>query len=79
MVVTSNRVQALDAGLFLSQGIDPAGKHVLVLKSSVHYRGAFEPLASRIVEIDTPGLSNADLSQYAYRHVRRPIFPLDVM
>ena len=77
VVVTSNRVQALDAGLFLSQGIDPARKRVLVLKSSVHYRGAFEPLASRVVEVDTPGLSNADLSRYAYRHVRHPIFPID--
>jgi microcystin degradation protein MlrC len=77
VVVTSNRVQALDAGLFLSQGISPSRKRVLVLKSSVHYRGAFEPLASRVVEVDTPGLSNSDLSRYPYRHVRRPIFPLD--
>jgi microcystin degradation protein MlrC len=79
VIVTSNRVQALDAGVFLSQGIDPSRKRVLVLKSSVHYRGAFEPLASRVVEVDTPGLSNADLSRYPYRHVRRPIFPLDAV
>ena len=79
IVITSNRVQALDAGLFVSQGIDPRRKRVLVLKSSVHYRGAFEPLASRIVEVDTPGLSNSDLSRYPYQHVRRPIFPLDSM
>jgi microcystin degradation protein MlrC len=77
VVVTSNRVQALDAGLFISQGIDPSRTRVLVLKSSVHYRGAFEPLASRVVEVDTPGLSNSDLARYPYRHVRRPIFPLD--
>jgi microcystin degradation protein MlrC len=77
VVITSNRVQALDAGLFMSQGIEPRRKRVLVLKSSVHYRGAFEPLASRIVEVDTPGLSNSDLSRYPYQHVRRPIFPLD--
>jgi len=79
VVITSNRVQALDAGLFRSQGIEPSRKRVLVLKSSVHYRGAFEPLASRVVEVDTPGLSNADLSRYPYRHVRRPIFPLDAV
>jgi microcystin degradation protein MlrC len=77
VVITSNRVQALDAGLFLSQGINPSRKRVLVLKSSVHYRGAFEPLASRVVEVDTPGLSNSDLCRYPYQHVRRPIFPLD--
>jgi microcystin degradation protein MlrC len=79
VVITSNRVQALDAGVFISQGIDPKRKRVLVLKSSVHYRGAFEPLASRVVEVDTPGLSNSDLSRYPYQHVRRPIFPLDTM
>jgi microcystin degradation protein MlrC len=79
VIVTSNRVQALDAGMFRSQGIDPTRKRVLVLKSSVHYRGAFEPLAARVVEVDTPGLSNADLLRYPYRHVRRPIFPLDAM
>jgi len=77
VIVTSNRDQALDAGVFLSQGIDPATTRVLVLKSSVHYRAAFEPLAARVVEVDTPDLSNSDLSRYAYRHVRRPIFPLD--
>jgi microcystin degradation protein MlrC len=79
VIVTSNRVQALDAGMFRSQGIDPTRKRVLVLKSSVHYRGAFEPLASRVVEVDTPGLSNSDLSRFPYQHVRRPIFPLDAM
>ncbi|MCC7368609.1 MAG: M81 family metallopeptidase [Chloroflexi bacterium] len=79
VIVTSNRVQALDAGMFRSQGIDPGRKRVLVLKSSVHYRGAFEPLASRVVEVDTPGLSNSDLSRFRYQHVRRPIFPLDPM
>lgn len=79
VIVTSNRVQALDAGVFLSQGIDPTRRRVLVLKSSVHYRAAFEPLARRVVEVDTPGLSNADLSRYRYQHVRRPIFPLDAV
>jgi len=79
VIVTSNRVQALDAGMFRSQGIEPSRKRVLVLKSSVHYRGAFEPLASRVVEVDTPGLSNADLSRLPYQHVRRPIFPLDTL
>ena len=74
--------QAVNAASILaviSQGIDPSRKRVLVLKSSVHYRGAFEPLASRVVEVDTPGLSNSDLSRYPYQHVRRPIVPLDAM
>ena len=75
--MTENRVQALEAGVFLSQGIDPAAKRVLVLKSSVHYRGAFEPLARRVIEVDSPGLSNSALERFPFRHVRRPIFPLD--
>jgi hypothetical protein len=36
-------------------GIDPAAEKILVLKSSIHYRAAFEPLARAILEVDAPG------------------------
>jgi microcystin degradation protein MlrC len=48
-----------------------------MLKSRIHYRAAFKPLASHIVECAGAGVTNADLSVYDYRHVVRPIYPLD--
>jgi microcystin degradation protein MlrC len=39
---------------------------------------SFMPIASRVIEVDTPGLSNPDVLRLDFKHVRRPIYPLDV-
>jgi microcystin degradation protein MlrC len=58
-------------------GIDPLAEKILVVKSTIHYRAAFEPIAHEIVEVDAPGLSSSNLARFRFQHVRRPIFPLD--
>jgi len=77
VIVTERRVQALDAAIFRSQGIEPADKHIVVVQSAVHFRGAFAPIAARIIEVDTPGLLSTDLTRFDYRRINRPIWPLD--
>lgn len=44
---------------------------------TIHYRAAFEPIAHAILEVDAPGLSSSNLGRFDFKHVRRPIFPLD--
>ena len=58
-------------------GIDPLAERLLVVKSAIHYRAAFEPLAHAIVEVDAPGLSSSNRARFDFTRVRRPIFPLD--
>lgn len=77
VIVCERRVQALDAAIFRSQGIEPRSKAVLALKSAVHFRGSFAPIATRIIEVDTPGLTSIDLRRFPYRRLPRPIWPLD--
>jgi microcystin degradation protein MlrC len=77
VIVCERRVQPLDAAVFRSQGIEPLERKILVVKSSVHFRGSFTPLASRIIEVDTPGLTGVDLTRFLYRRLPRPIWPLD--
>lgn len=77
IVVTTNRVQVLDPELFRAVGIPPEQRKGLVVKSSVHFRAGFEPIASEIIEVDAPGLASPDLTQFDFQHVRRPIWPLD--
>lgn len=77
VVVCERRVQALDPELFRAVGIEPAARRVLAVKSSVHFRAAFEPLAAAVIEVETQGLSSSDLAALPYRHVRRPAAPLD--
>lgn len=77
IVLISLRWQTLDPEMLRCVGIDPLAERVLVVKSTIHYRAAFEPLAHAIIEVDAPGLSSSDLGRFPFKHVRRPIFPLD--
>ena len=58
-------------------GIDPTEEKIVVVKSTIHHRAAFEPIAREIVEVDAPGLSSSNLARFAHKRIRRPIFPLD--
>lgn len=77
IILISHRWQTLDPEMIRFVGIDPRDERIIVVKSSIHYRAAFEPLAHAIIEVDAPGLSSSNLSRFTFRHVRRPIFPLD--
>ena len=77
IVLTERRLQPYDDGLLRSLGITPEQMGLIVLKSAVHFRAAYGPIARRIIEVDTPGVHSPNLFGYDYRQVRRPIFPLD--
>jgi microcystin degradation protein MlrC len=79
IVVTERAHEPFDLGVFTHAGIDPRRKRYLMLKSRIHYRAGFKPIAARIVECAGAGVTNADLSTYPYRKLTRPIFPLDSM
>jgi len=77
IILISLRWQTLDPEMIRFVGIDPLAEKILVVKSTIHYRAAFEPIAHEIVEVDAPGLSSSNLARFEFKHVRRPIFPLD--
>jgi microcystin degradation protein MlrC len=77
VILISHRWQTLDPEMIRVVGLDPLEHKIVVVKSTIHYRAAFEPIAREIIEVDAPGLSSSNLSRFDFRHVRRPIFPLD--
>jgi microcystin degradation protein MlrC len=79
LVLTTRRVPSWNLEQLRAVGIEPTRLRTLVVKSAVAFRAAYEPIARRIIEVDTPGLTSADLSSFPYRRVRRPVFPLDPM
>ena len=79
VVVTSNRVQALDAGRVPLAGDQPVAEAGAGAEVERPLPGRLRAAGLAGVEVDTPGLSNSDLSRYPYQHVRRPIFPLDAI
>lgn len=77
VIVTSVRNQVFDEQIFALHGIDVRQMNIVALKSSQHFRAAFEPIAASIVTVDSPGLSMFDFTHFPFERVRRPIFPLD--
>lgn len=60
IVVASRKQQAADQAMFRHVGVDPAAATVLALKSSVHFRADFGPIASDVVLVRAPGPNPAD-------------------
>jgi microcystin degradation protein MlrC len=79
IVVASIHHEPFDLGIFESNGIDPHAQRYLLLKSRIHYRAGFAPLASETFTCDGAGVTTSDNGQLAFRKVRRPIFPLDAV
>lgn len=77
VLVTTRAETPIDLNVFRCHGIDPTRKRVIGLKGKGHFRAAFEPIARRVVLVEGPGITGADLSRLAFRNVRRPIWPLD--
>lgn len=77
IIVCSVRSQTFDEQVFLLHGIDVTKYKIVALKSSQHFRAAYQSIAKEIITVDSPGLSTCDFSSFTYKRICRPIFPLD--
>lgn len=77
VLVTTYAETPIDLNVFRSHGIEPTIKRVIALKGKGHFRAAFEPIASRVVLVEGPGITGADLDRLEFTKLRRPIWPID--
>jgi len=77
LLVSEGRVEALDPLQYRIFGLEPTRFRTIILKSKTNHRPAFLPLAAANIECHGPGVATLDLRSLPWRHVRRPIFPLD--
>ncbi|MDE1172109.1 MAG: M81 family metallopeptidase [Parvibaculaceae bacterium] len=70
VIVTSRKQQAADQAMFRHLGVEPREQKILVLKSSVHFRADFGPLAREILIAEAPGANTANPLLLPYRHLR---------
>lgn len=77
IVVTEKNQEPWDRGVFTSVGIDPTRKRFLLLKSRMYFRPVFLPIAKGMVFCDSIGVGSSDWTQFEYKKLRRPIYPLD--
>ncbi len=77
IVVTSKHHEPWDLGIFTHNGVDPRERRFLLLKSRIHYRAGFAPLAVETIRCDGVGVTTSDNSLLRFEKIRRPIYPLD--
>jgi microcystin degradation protein MlrC len=70
VVVSSRKLQAADQEIFRHVGVEPARQRILGLKSSVHYRADFQPIAEAILVVEAPGVVHADPAKLTWKKLR---------
>ena len=77
VVATSRPVMLYDRSLFLAHGQDPQAFDAVVVKSPHCEPRFFRDWAARMVDVDAPGSTSANLRSLGHTRCPRPIFPLD--
>ena len=80
VAVSSKKVQAMDQEPFIHLGVDPRSERIVALKSSVHFRAHFEPIAEEVLVVESPGAMIVDPAKLPFKRLRpgvrmRPLGP----
>jgi len=70
VVVTSRKTQPYDLSLIRHFDLDPYACKIIALKSSVHFRADFAPLADEIIIAKAPGPVIADPAELPFKNLR---------
>ncbi len=77
ILLSSVKTPPFDLGQWRSQGIEPTRLSVIGVKAAVAHRRAYDPIATRMLWVDTPGPCSSNLHNFPFQHLQRPIYPLD--
>ena len=80
VVVSTKKVQAMDQEPFRHVGVEPRSERIVALKSSVHFRAAFEPIGEDVLVVESPGAMIVDPVKLPFTRLRpgvrmRPLGP----
>jgi microcystin degradation protein MlrC len=70
VVVVSGKAQMADREMFRALGVEPEREPMLGIKSSVHYRADFAPIAGAILVVKAPGPMAADPADLPWTRLR---------
>ncbi len=77
LVVSSRAVNLYDRSFFYAHGQNPTRFDAVVVKSPHCQHHMYADWCARLVHVDAPGSSSANLPYLGHTRCRRPIFPLD--
>ncbi len=77
VVVSERKFYHLDLAPYHMAGLDPRTADIVQVKSAGGFRGAYNAIAARIIEMDTPGPCDSDLTRLPFGRIPRPMWPWD--
>jgi microcystin degradation protein MlrC len=77
VMLTTRRVAPFSLRQLTAFGIDPARFQALVVKGVHAPAAAYAPVCRRLIRVNTPGVTCADLTAFEYKHRRRPMYPFE--
>jgi microcystin degradation protein MlrC len=73
VVLASRKCQAADQEMFRHVGLEPRKQRIVALKSSVHFRADFEPIAKEVLVVKSPGPALADPAEFKWTKLRKGV------
>jgi microcystin degradation protein MlrC len=73
VVLASRKCQAADQEMFRHVGAEPRRSRIVALKSSVHFRADFEPIAREVLVVKSPGPALADPAEFRWTKLRKGV------
>lgn len=77
LMLTSRRQTPFSLHQLIACGVYPQRQKILVVKAAIAFRAAYEPIAGRIIEVDTGGVTAVNPARFTYKRARRPLFGLE--
>jgi microcystin degradation protein MlrC len=75
--LTTQRTIPFSLHQIISCGLDPKAFQILVAKGVHAPIGAYGPISSKTIRVNTAGSTSADMTSFTYHRRRRPLFPLE--
>jgi microcystin degradation protein MlrC len=70
VVIVSRKMQAHDQSMFQHIGVEPSAQKIVAVKSSVHFRAHFQPIAETVIVAAAPGPVVADPATLPFTALR---------
>ena len=70
VLLASKKCQTADQEMFRHLGVEPKTQRLIALKSSVHFRADFQPIAKEVLVVRAPGPALADPADFRWTRLR---------
>jgi microcystin degradation protein MlrC len=77
IVLNTERIQVVHPAFFVGLGIEIEKKQIAVVKSMHHFNAGFAPIAADVIYASSDGALSQTWAEIPYRHIQRPMWPLD--